>query len=131
MKRISIKMFIITALFSGIFCQPASAADYSAMTTEQLGALRGTMYNSPAQEQEAFRSAWLNRVEQMSEAEKQQYLRSGSGRGMGNRDGSGIGDGSGRGRGGAGNGGGNSSNSAGGGKGNGGSDSAGGGKGRQ
>jgi hypothetical protein len=117
MKRISIKLFIITALFSGLFCQPVSAADYSAMTTEQLSALRGTMYNSTDQEREAFRSEWLKRTEQMSEAEKQQYLGSGSGRGMGNRGGAGIGDGSGRGRGGGGNGGGNSNGNGGGGQG--------------
>ncbi len=127
MKRISIRLFIVTSLLAGLFCQSVSAADYASMTTEQLSALRGTMYDSPAQEREAFRNEWLKRIEQMTEAQKQHYLGSGTGRGMGSRGGAGIGDGSGRGRGGSGSG--NSGGNGSGGGNNGGS--GGGGQGRQ
>lgn len=99
---------IATAVGACLLAMAASAVavDYSAMTTEELSGLRGTMYNATQEERDAFRTEWLTRVEKMSQDERQTYLGSGSGLGQGKRGGSGLGDGSGRGKGGGGKGGG-------------------------
>lgn len=100
-------MFRTAKLFSTVsmiflFSVPhiSIAADYQSMTTVELSALRGTMYNATQEEKQAFRTEWLKRVEKMSPMEKEKFLGSGSGRGKGNRSGTGIGDGSGSGKGG-------------------------------
>lgn len=106
----------------------AYAADYRSMTTEELRALRGTMYNATEAERNAFRNEWRNRVQQMTAEERKAYNASSPGKGTGVCDGCGLGVGDGRGgSGGGGNGSGNGSGGGGNGSGNGG----GGGKGRQ
>jgi len=101
-----------------------AVTDYSAMTTEELSALRGTLYNATQEERNAFRTEWQKRVQQMTQEEREKYLSSGPGNGAGRRDGTGLGNGSGSGKGGGqgngqGNGGGNGAgNGAGNGKGN-------------
>lgn len=78
----------------------AHAADYSSMSTEELSALRGTLYNATQEERNAFQTEWLSRVEKMTPEERETYLSSGSGNGAGNRNSNGLGNGSGNGRGG-------------------------------
>lgn len=103
------------------------AADYASMTTQELAALRGTLYNATAEERAAFRTEWRKRVAEMTQEERQTYSMSGpadgtgrqlgnrgSGGGSGNGNGSGNGGGSGKGSGGSG---GGSGSGGGGGKG--------------
>lgn len=74
--------------------------DYQSMTTEELSALRGTLFNAAVEERDAFRAEWLKRVAEMSPAEKEKFLAPGPGQGAGNRNATGLGNGSGRGKGG-------------------------------
>jgi hypothetical protein len=110
----------------------AWAADYKAMSTEELSNLRGTMQSAPQAERDAFRSEWNSRLDQMTPSERQNYM--GSRKGMDERgnpvhNGGRMGSGSGAGGDGMGGGGmGGGSGSDGGGKG-GGSGSGGGGMG--
>jgi hypothetical protein len=90
---------VLTTLAVLTMLTVAQAADYESMSTQELSQLRGTMYNKSDEERDAFRSVWQQRINQMSEEEKANYLGSGSGRGQGNRSGTGLGDGTGRGRG--------------------------------
>jgi hypothetical protein len=83
----------------------AWAADYKAMSTEELSNLRGTMQSAPQAERDAFRSEWNSRLDQMTPSERQNYM--GSGKGMDERgnpvhNGGGMGSGSGSGSGGSG-----------------------------
>ncbi len=117
------KLCVVTgALLVLFFCGFASATDYASMTTEELSALRGTLYNASQEERDAFRTEWLKRVEQMTQEERQTYLSTGPGNGAGRRDGSGLGSGTGLGKSGGG---------KGNGQGNGGGNGSGNGKGRQ
>ena len=102
MKYRRIKALIAATLL--ILSLPAIgvSADYQAMTTKELSELRGTMYNAPQEERDAFRAEWRRRIDQMTAEEKQKYLGPGGGRGKGSRSGDGLGDGSGRGKGGGG-----------------------------
>lgn len=91
--------------------------DYSAMTNEEMAQMRGTMRNADTAEQEAFRAEWQERVNNMSQEERQNAVgrpenaiqdgagnkyrqgnASGSGSGMGS-GGGGVGSGAGSGRG--------------------------------
>jgi len=49
------------------------ATDYSAMATDELMALRGTMREVPAEEHEQFRTELHNRIQQMTAEERQAY----------------------------------------------------------
>lgn len=127
-------MLRIAAVLAGSLLTTTMAwavTDYSAMTTEELAAKRGSMQQSTIEERSAFQNEWQNRVRQMSPEEKQKFMgqpenapRDGSGRngqsggqgmgssggygaggGMGGGMGSGSGMGSGMGRGGMGGGG--------------------------
>jgi len=101
MLRIS--TILTGALFSAALA--FAAADYSAMTTEELAAKRGSMQQATAEERNAFQNEWQKRVQQMSPEEKQKNLgqpenaprdgagrKSGQGQGMGS-GGSGAGSG--------------------------------------
>lgn len=114
MKYHLAQSIVVTALFLLLLPGIGLGAEYREMTTQELSKLRGTMYNASQEERGAFRSAWTERINQMTPEEKQQYLGSGGGMGKGNRSGVGLGDGTGRGRGG-----GSGMNSAGNGAGNG------------
>ena len=91
-----------------------AATDYSAMTTEELAAQRGSMKQSTMEERNAFQNEWQNRMQKMSPEEKQKFMgqpenaprdgsgqKNGQGKGMGS-GGSGMGSGGGMGRGGMG-----------------------------
>ncbi len=89
------------------------AADYKAMSSEELSDLRGTMQSAPQAERDAFRSEWNSRLDQMTPSERQNYMGSRKGmdeRGnsvheggrMGSGSGGGMGGGSGSGGGGMG-----------------------------
>ena len=123
----------------------AWAADYKAMSTEELSNLRGTMQTAPQAERDAFRAEWNSRLDQMTPSERQNYMgsrkgmdergtpvhnsgRMGSGSGAGGGMGSGSGSGGGMG-GGSGSGGGMGGGSGSGGGMGGGSGSGGGGMG--
>ncbi len=80
-----------------------AATDYSAMTTEELAAKRGSMKQATVEERNAFQNEWQNRVQKMSPEEKQKVMgqpenapRDGSGQknGQGMGNGSGMGSGS-------------------------------------
>lgn len=88
-----------------------AATDYSAMTTEELAAQRGTLHQATVEERNAFHNEWQKRVQQMSPEERRKALRppenaprDGSGRklgqggGVGNSSTPGSGMGSGMGR---------------------------------
>ena len=94
------KLLAVVSLILVLLPGGAISADYQSMTTQELSTLRGTMYNAPQEERDAFRAEWTKRLDEMSAEEKQQYLGPGGGRGKGNRSQAGLGDGSGRGRGG-------------------------------
>jgi hypothetical protein len=117
------------------------AADYKAMSTEDLSNLRGTMQNAPQAERDAFHAEWNSRLDQMTPSERQNYMGprevmnergtpvhngggmgdgSGSGGGMGSGSGSGGGMGGGNGSGGGMGGGNGSGGGMGGGSGSGG-----------
>ena len=100
MPRNFITLLTCSVLFLMLLPGISAGADFQSMTTEELSKLRGTMYNAPQEQRDAFRAEWAKRINQMTPEEKQQYLGSGSGRGQGNRSATGLGDGQGRGRGG-------------------------------
>ncbi|MFA7348574.1 MAG: hypothetical protein WCZ86_12510 [Desulfurivibrionaceae bacterium] len=116
MKKIT--MFRISTVLAGSLLTAAmafAAADYSAMTNEELAAQRGSMKQATVEERNAFQNEWQNRVQKMSPEEKQKAMgqpenapRDGSGQkngqrqGMGGSGGSGSGAGGGMGSGGSG-----------------------------
>ncbi|OKY76738.1 MAG: hypothetical protein BM485_01315 [Desulfobulbaceae bacterium DB1] len=96
---------IIPALVGIVFCGAPvfGATDYSAMSTEELAQMRGTMREAPAEEREAFHREWQQRFMNMTAEEQRKYggppenaPRDGSGDGYG-RGGQGMGPGSGMG----------------------------------
>ena len=97
-----LKAIVAAALLLLILPALGLCTDYNSMTTEELSALRGTMFNAPQEERDAFRDEWRKRIDQMTAEEKEKFLGPGGGRGKGSRSGDGLGDGSGRGRGGGG-----------------------------
>jgi len=99
MKHTILKSVIISLLFLMILPSTGFSKDFQSMTTQQLSELRGTMFNAPQDERDAFRAEWQRRINQMTAEEKEQFLGAG-GMGRGNRTGDGLGDGSGRGKGG-------------------------------
>ena len=65
---------VLTTLAVLTMLTVAQAADYESMSTQELSQLRGTMYNKSDEERDAFRSVWQQRINQMSEEEKANYL---------------------------------------------------------
>ncbi len=63
----------VTFFAFGLAGVPALAADYGAMQTAELAALRGTMQQASAEERAAFQQEWQNRQQQMSAEERRQY----------------------------------------------------------
>ncbi len=82
--RITVFVAAVLALSAGL----AFSADYQSMTNEELSAIRGTLGNVTPEEREAFHSEWTTRLDQMTPAEKEQYIGTGTGRGNGLMDGS-------------------------------------------
>ncbi|WP_028585136.1 hypothetical protein [Desulfogranum mediterraneum] len=82
---------------------PVLAVDYGSMSTEELHRLRGSLRQAPAQQQEAFRAAWQERVRTMTPQEQSRYLgpanrpaavgKKGPGQGQGRGQGRGQGQG--------------------------------------
>lgn len=97
MSRTIVGAAVIFAL--ALLPGPVFSADYQSMSTEELSALRGTLSQVTQEERNAFRAEWLKRVQQMTPAEKEQYLTKRAGGGAGNRDSTGLGSGSGQGSG--------------------------------
>jgi hypothetical protein len=89
MRRIKMAGLILLAFFS--VSSYAWATDYSTMSTTELSTLRGTMQSASQADRDAFHAEWMSRVEQMTPAERQQYM--GHGKGMGMGSGSGMGSG--------------------------------------
>ena len=102
MKYQKIKAIVAATCLLLVLPSMGMCTDFNSMTTEELSALRGTMYNAPQEERDEFRAVWRKRIDQMSADEKEKFLGPGGGRGKGSRSGDGLGDGSGRGRGGGG-----------------------------
>ena len=48
-----------------------AATDYSTMTNEEMAQMRGTMRNAATEDQETFRAEWQNRVNSMSQVERE------------------------------------------------------------
>ena len=94
-KKITTSLLAALALF--IMSSPALSADYTTMTTEELSNVRGTLYNAPEAERNAFRNEWQKRINQMTPEERTQYMGSGKGKGKGKGYGGGKGQGSGMG----------------------------------
>ncbi|MHB1349042.1 MAG: hypothetical protein ACYCYR_04140 [Desulfobulbaceae bacterium] len=67
---------MLTLALSGLLMSitPLFAADYAAMSTEELAAMRGTMRNAGPEEHAAFQHEWQNRIRQMTQEEQRKYL---------------------------------------------------------
>jgi hypothetical protein len=72
MKK-TVSRTLIALLAAGMLSFPAFAADYSAMSNEELSALRGTMRTATDQERDAFRQEWQKRVHAMTPEEAESY----------------------------------------------------------
>lgn len=106
-KKISkiLKISSIT-LGIGLLTAPAFAVtDYSQMDTATMNEMRGTMRDASQEERDAFRNEWRSRLNNMEQAERQNYSgrpANAAGDGSGNRYGGGGSMGSGGGMGGGG-----------------------------
>jgi hypothetical protein len=58
-----IAWILSTMLGSAMLIAAAFAADYSAMTTEELANLRGKMQNATVEERNAFKNEWQKRIQ--------------------------------------------------------------------
>jgi len=67
-------MLIIAMAMAMVFALPVLAADYSAYSTEELAAMRGTMASSTEEERQSFRNEWQQRISSMSVDERRQYV---------------------------------------------------------
>ncbi len=72
MKK-TISTTLVALLVAGMLGLPAFAADYAAMSNEELSALRGTMGSATDQERQAFRQEWQKRVRSMAPEEAARY----------------------------------------------------------
>ncbi|ADW17205.1 hypothetical protein Despr_1033 [Desulfobulbus propionicus DSM 2032] len=95
MKTIKKSLLVLATLM--LAATAAWAVDYSKMSTDELSAARGTLYNATPEEWNAFHTEWWKRLSQMSPEERQKYLGPGMGRGMGRGMGKGMGMGRGMG----------------------------------
>ncbi len=57
-----------------LIASAAFAVDYSKMSTVELSEMRGTMQNVTVEGRNAFRQEWQNRIQAMTQEEKQKYL---------------------------------------------------------
>ena len=89
MKTMKKTMLVLGALM--LAATAAWAVDYSKMSTDELSAARGQLYNANADDWNAFHTEWWKRLSQMSPEERQKYLGPGMGRGMGMGHGKGMG----------------------------------------
>ncbi len=67
-------MLIIAMAMAMAFALPVLAADYSAYSTEELAAMRGSMASSTEEERQSFRNEWQQRIMSMSVDERRQYV---------------------------------------------------------
>ncbi len=81
MKTI-IKAFLAILTVSLIFSGHVHATDFSNYSTEELSEMRRTMRDASTEERAAFREEWQKRLNEMTEEERQQYMR---GPGKGNK----------------------------------------------
>ena len=91
MRRIKMAGLILLAFF--YVSSYAWATDYSTMSTTELSTLRGTMQSASQADRDAFHAEWMSRVEQMTPAERQQYMGQRKGMGMRSTSGNGMGSG--------------------------------------
>jgi hypothetical protein len=89
MKTIKKTLLVLAALM--LAATAAWAVDYGKMSTDELSAARGTLYNATPEEWNAFHTEWWKRLSQMSPEERQKYLGPGMGHGMGKGMGRGMG----------------------------------------
>lgn len=64
---------VAAILMAMTFSLPVLAADYSAYSTEELAAMRGTMSSVTEEERQSFRNEWQQRVKSMPVDERRQY----------------------------------------------------------
>lgn len=88
---------LLVGLFLAFLAAAAWAADYAAMSTEELSRLRCTFANASQEERLAFHAEWQKRLSRMSPEELAKYT--GPGRGQGQGQGRGMGPGKGMGQG--------------------------------
>lgn len=75
---------VLSALFGLVlYISPVSAADYSALSTEELANMRGTLQNATEEERKAFQNEWQKRTQNMTQEERQKYLGKPEGAGQG------------------------------------------------
>lgn len=72
MKK-TISRTLIVLLAAGLLSVPAFAADYSAMSNDELSALRGTMRTATEQDRDTFRQEWRKRMQSMTPEEAERY----------------------------------------------------------
>jgi hypothetical protein len=100
------KKILVSTLAAAVLLTAGSimAADFSNLTTEELNKKRGTMWNATAEEREAFRYEWQERIQNMTQEERQKYMgrpeNAGQGKMMNQERGYGMGGGKGMGGGG-------------------------------
>ena len=78
----TMKKIVLTICCLMMAAGAAWAVDYSKLSTDELGRMRGTMYNANQTEWNAFHTEWWKRLNQMTPEQRQQYMGSGRGRGM-------------------------------------------------
>jgi len=71
MKKYLMLIIAITMVMG--FSLPVMAEDYSAYSTEDLAAMRGTRVHATAEERQAFRDEWQRRINSMTVDERRQY----------------------------------------------------------
>lgn len=71
--KVTLSILLMSILGLSLFAGPVWAIDYSAKTTEELSAMRGTMRTAPPIEREAFIVEWQKRLQAMTPAELQKY----------------------------------------------------------
>ena len=91
MKTMKKAILVLGALM--LAATAAWAVDYSKMSNDELSAARRQLYNTSADDWNAFHTEWWKRLSQMSPEERQKYMGPGKGRGMGQGMGKGMGKG--------------------------------------
>lgn len=78
----TMKKIVLTVCCLMMAAGAAWAVDYSKISTDELGRMRGTMYNANQTEWNAFHAEWWKRLSKMTPEQRQQYTGPGRGRGM-------------------------------------------------
>ncbi|MBC8209321.1 DUF1104 domain-containing protein [Methanococcoides sp. SA1] len=69
------KSILACALCLALLASPVwSAPDYSAMSNDEMAAMRGNMRDVSAEERASFQSEWQSRIQQMSPEERQKAV---------------------------------------------------------